>query len=549
MKKVILSLLICIHIFPVLAQKKSYYGPFNQEDKLRGSLNENRACFDVKFYHLRLNEINFQSKQIAGELTMQAEMTTSHNQIQLDLFEQLKVELVTVNGQEVNIIRSSKSFLVPLGRMYAPGEKLEVKVHYKGAPRIAVNAPWHGGLSWTKDEYGRDWMSVSCQGLGASVWWPNKDHLSDEPDSMRVSLVQVSDSMWSISNGSFLGLNTYEGKSYFDYKISYPINNYNVSMYIGHYTHFSEKLWNGGDSLDLAYLVIKGNEEKAKKHFSIVPEMLQCFEFYFGPYPFFKDGFALVEAPYAGMEHQSAIAYGNKYRKGYLGADYSGMNLDFDFIIVHEAGHEYWGNNVSMKDISDMWIHEGFCTYAEVLYVDCIYGAEKALKYINLKKSMIQFDAPLLSPKGYNAEPSSDIYPKGALFVHTLKSIPENDSSFYKVLKSIQTRFSMKTVDTDDIRMEFEKEYNRDLKPIFDAYLTQILPPGIKTKFQQKKGEMKVLAKWVNVPKNMSMPAYFIVDNLETKVELNTEWKAIYSSKNSLTKFAWNTDKQFIMIY
>lgn len=545
MKKSLLFFLNFLFISVLWSQILPHSKSYTKEDTLRGSLLAERSCFDVRYYGLELNEIDFDKKFIQGKVKIHADIIENTSKIQLDLFPELKVLSVYAGNKKLRIERGDFMFYVFLEREYKKGERLELEIAYNGVPRAAVNPPWDGGLTWTKDEYGRPWMSVSCQGLGASVWWPNKDHLSDEPDSMEVKILKLSNDLWSISNGTYHGVIEENDKEFFHFKINYPINNYNVAMYIGHYSHFTDSVKNGDAMLSLDYLVIRGNEEKAKKHFKMVPEMLTCFEQYFGPYPYAKDGFSLVEAPYAGMEHQSAIAYGNKYQKGYLGVDYSGIGLDFDFIIVHEAGHEYWGNYVSMKDLADMWIHEGFCTYAEVLYVECKYGYNKALEYINFKKNMVQADSPLLAPMGVNAMPTSDVYTKGALFLHTLRFIAKNDEQFFAVLKNIQSHFAHSHADTRDILNEFSTEYKRNLSLIFDVYLKQIELPTVEYTVKIENKKANLYARWSKVPDGFSMPVLFWYAGKLNKIELGDK-DLVLIPKFKSKSFRWANEYQYV---
>lgn len=545
MKKI--GLLIGIFCFQAMLFAQHLHNTVNytRADTLRGSLVKERSCYDVRYYSLQIDKIDFGNKYIGGKVRMLADVVEPTSKIQLDLFPELEVKSVSSLGKELKWVREEYLFYVILDKEYKVGEKLEIEVVYGGKARMAASPPWDGGLTWTVDEYKRPWMAVSCQGIGASIWWPNKDHLSDEPDSMDVRLVQVGSDMWSISNGTFLGLEKDGNENYFHYKISYPINNYNVTMYVGHYSHFGDSMTNGGQKLDLDYLVIKGNEEKAKKQFSMVPEMLTCFEEYFGPYPFRKDGFALVESPYAGMEHQSAIAYGNQYLPGYSGLDYSGIGLDFDFIIVHEAGHEYWGNNVSMSDICDMWIHEGFCTYAEVLYVECRYGYEKALDYIKFKENMVVGKEALISPAGVNAQPTADIYSKGALFVHTLRYIADEEAMFFTVLKNIQSKYAYKNISTEDVLLEFNSVYKRDLRFVFDVYLKHVAIPTLTyfVKIENKKANL--YAKWMDVPQEFTMPIWYSYKNRRYKVDLGTNDQKLIEKVN-LKKLNWLNKLQYV---
>ena len=500
-------LICCFLLWGPAARAQQIYGPFTHADTLRGALSPERSCFDVTHYDLTIDRIDFKKRFIHGSNRITARIVHDTRRIQLDLFASMKIRGVSADGRKLRFKRDGNAFFTELPRVYKPGEVLQLTVEYEGMPQMAQNAPWDGGFVWTSDPQGYPWLTVACQGTGASLWWPNKDHLSDEPDSMHLHYVMPHDSLWAIGNGTYLGNTEHRGKKFANFRISYPINNYNVSLYVGHYNYLSDVYVSGNDTLELAYMVIKGNEEKARAHFAMVPEMLACYEKYFGPYPFARDGYALVETPYAGMEHQSAIAYGNRYLPGYLGEDYSGMGLMLDFIIVHETGHEYWGNNVSMQDISDMWIHESFCTYAEVLYVECVYGPEQALRYINHKKDLVQNDRPMISPRGVNAEPTGDIYAKGALMLHTIRTVLHNDSLFLGILRSMQDSFALKTISSDDVLAFFNRESGRDLSRVFNAYLHYATPPVFEYYvWQDESGTWQMKYRWNCKEPGFDMP-------------------------------------------
>lgn len=538
--------LCCALLWGAVSSAQHAYGPFTHADTLRGALRPERSCFDVTHYDLTIDQIDFKKKCIHGTNIVTARITEPTQRIQLDLFAGMKLLKVSQGKKKLQVQRDGNAFFITLPRMYQPGEMLQLTVEYEGAPQVAKNAPWDGGFVWTSDPFGYPWLGVACQGTGASLWWPNKDHLSDEPDSMHLHYVMLNDSLWSVGNGTYLGNSERNGKTFSDYRISYPINNYNVSLYVGHYTYLSDVYINGTDTLDLAYLVIKGHEEKARAQFAMVPEMLACFEKYFGPYPFFKDGYGLVETPYAGMEHQSAIAYGNRYMKGYLGRDYSGIGLMFDFIIVHETGHEYWGNNVSMQDINDMWIHEGFCTYAEVLYADCVYGEEKALQYINHKKQMVQNDRPLISPPGVNAEPTGDIYPKGALLLHTIRGVLQNDVLFLDILKSMQDTFALKNITTADVIAYFNTRSGTDLTPVFNAYLHYINIPVFEYSLQEQNGRWTLKYRWKCEEPGFRMPLGVWINGVYKMLQPSAEWQMTELSIAAGTGFVIDTDHFYI---
>ena len=366
---------------------------YSRKDSLRGNLSSLRTCYDVTFYDLDVT-IDDQEKSIEYSTnSIHFTALNNFNWFQIDLAANMEVMRVEFEENQLEFSREFDAVYVYFNREIKKGENTSIKVWYGGYPREAVNPPWDGGFSWEKDQNNKPWIGVSCQGLGASVWWPCKDHQSDEPDSMRIK-VAARYPLKIVANGDLRNdtslwnqrLNSWMNVS--EWFVSYPINNYNVTLNIGDYSHFSDKYISKKDTLQLDYYVLYDNVDKAKKHFEQVKPMMKCFENYFGSYPFWDDGYALVETPYLGMEHQSAIAYGNNFLPGYYGNTSHIDGLDFDFIIVHESGHEWWGNSITTNDIADMWVHEGFCTYAEVLYVECIYGYQAMLSYVENQKEV-----------------------------------------------------------------------------------------------------------------------------------------------------------------
>ena len=387
---------------------------FSISDSLRGNLTDVRTCYDVYYYDLALTIDDKNKKIINSRNDIYLTSIQDFETIQIDLFDNLKINSIIFDEKKLNYERSFNAVFIDFPRKIKKGEKLSFRINYEGYPRHAVNPPWDGGFSWELDKNKNAWIGVSCQGLGASSWWPCKDHQSDEPDSMLITST-VRSPLKAISNGNLISESTKYNKeleseantrSWF---VSYPINNYNVTLCIADYFHFTDYYISGKDTLNLDYYVLSYNKQKALKHFQQVKPMLNCFEHYFGPYPFQNDGFSLIETPYLGMEHQSAIAYGNNYLPGYNGNKNFIAGLDFDYIIVHEAGHEWWGNSITTNDIADMWIHEGFCTYSEVLYVECMYGYQKMIEYIQNQKRFVRNDKPIVGPYGVNKKGSSDM--------------------------------------------------------------------------------------------------------------------------------------------
>jgi aminopeptidase N len=374
------------------------------------------------------------------------------------------------------------------------GSVHSLKISYSGNPQIAKKPPWDGGFSWSKDKDDNPFVGVSCQGTGASLWWPCKDHQSDEPLEMLIRIT-VPPGLEEVSNGR-LKRKTVLPDSWtkFEWYVSYPINNYDVTLNIAKYKHFSDAYFNSSytDSLTLDYYVLPDNYAKAQKQFEQVKSMLDCYYKFFGEYPFVRDGYKLVEAPYLGMEHQSCIAYGNKYRNGYLGFDMSGTGYKFDYIIIHESAHEWWGNSITTNDIADMWIHEGFGTYAEALYIEYLYGYDAYLQYINSEKKRVANDTPIIGRYGLNNKGSEDMYPKGALLLHTIRSIINDDKKFFSIIKGIQETFKYQTVNSRDIENYISEKAGMDLTDIFDLYLSNISIPKLSLKLEEDFTDLKI---------------------------------------------------------
>jgi len=483
---------------------------FSRKDSLRGNLTEVRTCYDVTFYDLF---VMVDEKELFLDRSyniIHFNVVSDFNKIQIDLALNMEVMRIEFENSELNFSREFDAVFVDFPRMLKKGEQASIKVWYAGYPREAANPPWDGGFSWKNDKNGNPWIGVSCQGLGASVWWPCKDHQSDEPDSMRITCMARSP-LKIIANGDLRSdtliwnqyLNSWMNVS--EWFVSYPINNYNVTLNIGDYVNFSEAYISGNDTLKMDYYVLHDNLEKAKSHFQQVKPMMECFENYFGKYPFWKDGYALVETPYLGMEHQSAIAYGNDFLPGYHGNTSHIDGLEFDFIIVHESGHEWWGNSITTNDIADMWVHEGFCTYAEVLYVECMYGYDAMLSYVNNQKRSVRNDKPVIGPYHVNAEGSSDMYFKGSLMLHTLRSLIEDDVLWFEIIKGIANNFKYQTIDGQAIINYINEKSGKDFTVFFNQYLKNKEIPEFQYKLQQEGRNITLLYRWEAVA-NFDMP-------------------------------------------
>lgn len=493
-------------------------GNYTKKDSLRGTLTDIRSNFDVTYYHLDV-KIDPEKKTVDGSNEIVFLAVEDINRIQIDLFEELEVYKIVHLGNELKFSREFGAVFVDFPTTLGKGKSHSIKVFYGGVPRAAKFPPWDGGLVWRKDRDGEPWIGVACQGLGASVWWPNKDHLSDEPDSMLIS-VTYPEGLKNISNGQFRGIEKVKkGWEKSHWFVGNPINNYNVTINIANYVKFSEQFV-GEVSFPMDYYVLHYNIDKAKLHFEQVMPMMVCFEDMFGPYPFHEDGYKLIETTYLGMEHQSAVAYGNKYKTGYMGRDFSGIGLRFDYLIIHETGHEWWGNNISVKDVADLWVHEGFCSYSDALYVECNYGEKEYLGYINFQKTKVANKKPIQGDFGVNNEGSSDMYAKGALMLHTLRSAVGDDQKFMPIFKSISKDFYHKTVSGDDVIDYFSTKLERDVKPIFYQYIKYADLPVLQYKIIKQGAQEVIMVRWQASADGFNLP-------IEVTNEEGGEWMKI----------------------
>lgn len=523
---------------------------FSKADTLRGTLRQERTCFDVNYYNLNL-KLDIETKEIIGSNQIYFTAVENFKTLQIDLFDNLKIDSILFKDEKLNFRREYNAVFIDFAIDILKGKQKMIEVFYQGKPIIAKNAPWDGGFTWAKDEKKNNWVAVSCEGIGASLWWPNKDHLSDEPDSMRVSFT-IPKELTFVGNGILEEDITNKEYRTMTWKISYPINNYNVTFNIGKYTNFKDKYFSIEDSSELVldYWVMPYNLEKAKIHFEQVKPMLAAFEKYFGKFPFWNDSYKLVETPYLGMEHQTAIAYGNKYKTGYNGYDFSRIGMDFDYIIIHESGHEYWGNLISAADISDLWIHEGFCTYSEAVYVEHLHGYNKAIEYINAKKPTIGNKKPILGKFGVNNEGDSDMYNKGMLFLNTLRHTINNDSLWFAILKEMTTKeFAYKTIDTKDIIDFINKKTKQDYEPLFMQYLAYADLPMLYYSIHNIKGnEYQVNYKWLTDVRDFYMPVIIKVGNKEYRVEGSNQLKTLKFKKKAKESISFDEDKFYFKL-
>ena len=502
------------------------YGPtkgqqFSRADSLRGSLNEFRNVFDVTYYDLQLRVLP-EKKFITGSNAIHYKVKNDFRRMQLDLFENMKIDSVTYLGQVLDYKREGNAFFVDFPTRQKKGSIGSIVVHYNGNPIVAERPPWDGGFVWARDSLFQPWVGVACEGIGASLWWPNKDHLSDEPDSMQIS-IEVPEGLMAVANGD-LRNKTSENKGFdkFSWFVSYPINNYNVTVNIADYAHIEDVYESeDGKKLDLDYYVLAYNEEKAREHFEQVKPMLACFEKSYGPYPFWRDGYALVETPYWGMEHQGAIAYGNEYQNNEFG---------FDFIIIHESAHEYWGNSVSVNDHAEMWIHEAFTTYAEALYLECRDDYETSVAYLLTQKPKIENKLPIIGPMGvnYSGWEDADMYYKGTWMLHSMRNTIGNTSLWHATIKSLYQEFELSQPSTEDIIDFMVTKTGYDLEPIFDLFLNYTTIPKLEYRLDKEKGERYLEYRW-NTPVNrFNMAMKFKAGDEKYKLIYPTgEWQKV----------------------
>lgn len=497
---------------------------FTRQDSLRGSITKERAWWDVKYYHLNI-KVNPSDSTITGSNTIRYKVIDEYNRMQIDLQNPMEIYKVIQDGVALQFKREGNAFFIELIAPQKVGLTKELTVFYGGKPKIAVNPPWDGGITWKKDTNGKSFIASSCQGLGASVWWPNKDHMYDEADNMLIS-VNVPKNLTDVSNGRLQSVKQQkDGTKTYNWYVSNPINNYGVNINIGDYVTFSEKFKGEKGDLDCTYYVLRDNLTKAKKHFQDVPRMLKAFEHWFGPYPFYEDSYKLVETPYLGMEHQSSVTYGNKFQNGYLGRDLSGTGwgLKFDFIIIHESGHEWFANNITYKDIADMWIHESFTNYSESLFVEYFYGKDAGAEYVRGTRKGIKNDSPIIGNYDVNNEGSGDMYPKGGNMLHTLGQIVNDDEKWRGILRGLNSTFYHQTVTTKQIEDYLSQQVGIDLNPFFNQYLRDTRIPTLEYFFK----EGKLGYRWTNCVPGFNMPVKVTLDGKEKSLNPTTEWNRI----------------------
>lgn len=508
--KQVLLLLVLMMLFTFSTKAQTLQPNFTQLDTLFGSNTPQRSWWDVQRYDVAVTP-DYATKTIVGKTTITYTVLADQHSdyLQFDLQEPLVIDSLFYNGKiYINDPRrmyynKGDHWFIPLPKA-AKGSTQSLTIVYHGKPKEASNPPWDGGWVWKLDKQGRPWMSVACEDNGASVWYPCKDLWSDEPDKGASLTIDVPDSLVAVGNGRLKNKSTTNGKTRYTWEVSAPINAYNIIPYIGHYTSWSDTLTGEKGTLDLSYWVLDYDRPKAQIQFEQVKPTLRAFEHWFGPYPFYEDGYKLIQAPYLGMEHQSAVAYGNEFKNGYLGNDLSGTGwgLKWDYIIVHESGHEWFGNNITAKDIADMWVHEGFTDYSETVFIETYYGKEAGNEYTQGLRRGIMNDRPVIGPYGVHKPGSTDMYPKGANLIHTIRQIINNDETFRQILRGLNRDFHRQTVTSKQVEEYISKKSGKNLSKIFDQYLRTAKIPTL----EYKQTGSTVQYRWANAVTGFNMP-------------------------------------------
>lgn len=471
-------------------------------DSLAGSNHAGRNWWDVQHYTLDV-EPDIQQETIKGKVSIIYKITGKGSVLMLDLQEPLKITSLKSGGKDVKYSKKDRFYWVDKNDGGKTGSLDSLEITYEGKPRKAANAPWDGGLVWAKDEKGRPYVGTACQGIGASIWWPCKDQQYDEPDKGVDIFITADKELTAASNGKLINVRETGQKKKWHWRVSNPINNYDVTMNIAYYSHIKDQYKGVNGSLDVEFYTLDYNLEKGKKLFPEILTMLSCFENRVGPYPFYEDGFKMIETSFLGMEHQSGIAYGNKYLRGYLGSDRSksGFGLLWDFILVHESGHEWYGNSITARDVNDNWIHEGFTTYLETIYTECVSGKEAAQKYVIGQRKIISNKEPLIGKYGVNHDATGDIYDKGSNLIHTIRTIIDDDEKFFNMIREMNKKFYHTVVTSGEIEQFMINKSGLDLKTVFDQYLRKTNIPVLE--YSTENGVMTV--KWTKVVDNFKM--------------------------------------------
>src|SRR5215203_1932783 len=534
MKKLAVTLSFFLFLFSpqLFAQPLNKKQNFTRHDTLRGSITPGRAWWDVLRYDVEVTP-DYNKRTIAGKTTILYKIVQAEHSdyMQIDLQAPLQIDTIFyenklyINYPGKPYYNDGNAWFIPLPKA-AKNSTHSITIAYHGTPREAVHAPWDGGWVWVKDAQGRPWMTVACQGLGASVWYPCKDHQSDEPDNGASLTMIVPDTLVAVGNGRLQSKKINgDGTASYTWQVINPINNYNIIPYIGKYVNFSETYHGEKGQLDVNYWVIDYNLSKAKNYLhNEAVNTLKSFEYWFGPYPFYEDGYKLIDVPHTGMEHQSAVAYGNWYAPGYRGRDGSGTGwgMKWDFIVVHESAHEWFGNNITTKDLADMWVHEGFANYSETLFVDYMFGKTAADEYSAGTRRGIRNDRPIIARYDVNEQGSGDMYPKGGNLLHSIRHSLDNDELFRSILRGLNKEFYHQTVSSKQVENYISKKSGYDYSKVFEQYLRTTQIPKLEFYIEGQ----KAFYRWTNCVTGFNLPLVLRNDNNPIKIIPSETWKA-----------------------
>ena len=518
-------------LLPAVLAAQAPSRPFTRADTLRGSNGPARAWWDASFYDLHVR-VNPSDSTIRGWNGITYKVLQPGSEMQIDLQVPMEVDSMVQARRKLAYRRDGNAFFVTLAARQRAGELGTVTVYYHGLPRIGARLPWDGGFTYPRDSLGNLWIATANEGIGASLWWPVKDYLADEPDSQRIAIT-VPDSMVEVSNGRLRSTTPNgDGTTTYEWFVTSPINTYNVEINAGRYAHFSDSITGEAGKLTLDYWPLAYHVDAARRQFRQVVPMMRCFEKWFGPYPWYEDGYKLIETPHLGMEHQSGVAYGNHFLQGYLGRDlsFTGLGLQWDFIIIHESAHEWWGNNVSAQDHADMWLHESFANYAEGIYTECMMGKSAGAAYMIGARRGIRNDTPIIPAFGVNADGSGDMYPKGGNMLHTIRAIIDDDARWRGILRGIQSTFRRQTVTGQQVRDYISRQAGVDLSKVFQQYLETTRIP----QFEWKVEGSTLSYRWSNVVAGFDMPVRVAIGGMGTQTLHPTEsWQTLALSSAS----------------
>lgn len=515
---------------------------FSRRDSLHGGLRPERTSFDVLRYDLNIT-VNPDKRFISGYNDITFKVVSNTQKIQLDLFENMKIESIMLKNNKLKYTRDNDAVFISFPNDLKAGSEHTLRFNYSGNPKVARNAPWDGGFVFTEDGNGKPWIGVAVQGTGASLWYPVKDHQSDEPDNGASIKVAVPNGLMNVSNGRFKGSEDLKnGYTRWDWEVINPINNYDITVNIADYVHMHDNY----KGLDLDYYVLSYNKEKAEEQFKQVKPMMECFQTRFGEYPFKEDGYKLVETPYLGMEHQSAVAYGNNYKMGYRGGDlsYTGVGLTFDYIIIHETGHEWFGNSITSKDIADMWIHESFTTYSETVYLECMLGYDKAMQYVYGQRMGVRNDKPVVGIFGVNNEGSGDMYYKGALMLNTIRHIVNNDDKWWAMLLKYAETYKKQVIEGHDVISFFSKESGINLEPVFNQYLRYRSIPKLELKLK----DHQLQYRWETDEENFAMPVDVDIYGKNIRLNGTNDWQTLAVEADKIKDVQPKTKEFYIKV-